>query len=209
MIVAPFSVQGARVALQKLAPLRVSAEAIRTVPRILAEAGIRFVLVETLTAAKIDGVCFWLDDRSPVIGMSTRHDRIDNFWFVLRHEMEHAIQGHGKASPNIDAELEGEKAGTGPNVPEEERVANAAAADFCVPAKMLQAFIDRKAPYFSERDLLGFARSLGVHPGLVAGQLQHKTGRYDRFRSHLVKARSFIAPAAVVDGWGDVAPVDF
>ena len=107
----------------------------------------------------------------------------------------------------LDAELEGERAGTGPNLSEEERDANAAAQEFCVPRQMLAAFIARKAPFFSERDLIGFARILKVHPGIVAGQLQHETKRYDRFRDHLVKVRSIISPNAIKDGWGDVAPV--
>jgi HTH-type transcriptional regulator/antitoxin HigA len=71
----------------------------------------------------------------------------------------------------------------------------------------MDAFVARKAPFFAERDLVAFARILKVHPGIVAGQLQRKTGRYDRFRDHLVKVRSIISPNAIKDGWGDVAPV--
>ncbi|HSO41694.1 MAG TPA: hypothetical protein VLR47_02425 [Rhodospirillales bacterium] len=208
MIVSPYSPQLGNVAVDRLAALRRHPEELRKVPRILGECGIRFVLVETLTSAKIDGACFWLNEHSPVVGMAMRHDRIDNFWFVLRHELEHVIQGHGKGFVALDAELEGEKAGTGPGILEEERVANEAAADFCVPRQMLDAFVARKAPFFSEKDLLGFARTINVHPGLVAGQLQHNTGRYDRFRNHLAKVRHIIAPSAMVDGWGDVAPVN-
>ena len=163
--------------------------------------------MKSLPGAKIDGVCFWLNDNAPVIGLSLRHDRIDNFWFVLRHEIEHVRQGHGKAAMVFDAELEGERAGTGPNVSEEERVANEAASAFCVPPAQMDAFIDRKAPFFSKRDLIGFARVLGVHPGLVAGQLQHRTDRYDLFREYLVKVRSIVTPGAMTDGWGDVFPV--
>ena len=107
----------------------------------------------------------------------------------------------------LDAELDGERAGTGPDVPEEERLANDAAANFCIAQSQMQAFIDRKAPLFSERDMIGFARSLGVHPGIVAGQLQHRTGRYERFRQHLAKIRSYILPTSYVDGWGNIAPV--
>jgi HTH-type transcriptional regulator / antitoxin HigA len=208
MIVSPYSTAAVRAAINKFAGLRRHPEELRKVPRILGECGIRFMLVETLTSARIDGVCTWLNERCPVIALSTRHDRIDNFWFVLRHELEHVIQGHGKAAPALDAELEGERAGTGADIPEQERVANRAGADFCVPRDMLHAFIARKAPFFSERDLLGFANTMDVHPGLVAGQLQRVTGRYDRFRSHLVRVRQYIAPSAIVDGWGDVAPVD-
>jgi HTH-type transcriptional regulator / antitoxin HigA len=174
----------------------------------LAECGIRFVIVESLPGAKIDGVCFWLDDHSPVIGMTMRLDRIDNFWFVLRHELEHVIQGHGRQTVMLDTELEGEKAGTGDSVAEEERIANAAAADFCVPAKLMRDFVARKAPFFAQQDVLGFAAILKVHPGLVAGQLRHITARYNLFSEHLVKIRSVVTPNAVIDGWGDVAPVE-
>lgn len=208
MLVGTYSQFNVRRAAELLRELTLSPESARKVPRLLSEAGIRFVIVESLPGAKIDGVCTWLDDEKPVIGMSLRHDRIDNFWFVLRHELEHVIQGHGKTVTVIDAELEGERAGVGVDVADDERVANAAASEFCVPNKSMDAFIARKAPYFAERDILGFSATLRVHPGLVAGQLQHRTGRYDRFRTHLVKMRSIVAPNAVVDGWGDVVPVE-
>jgi HTH-type transcriptional regulator/antitoxin HigA len=207
MLVARYSPETVRTAIKRLSNLLAAAEEIRKVPRILTESGIRYVIVESLPSAKIDGVCFWLNGTSPVIGMSLRHDRIDNFWFVLRHELEHMIQLHGRENPIPEIELEGEKAGTGPGITQEERVANEAAADFCVPTKMMDAFIARKSPFFAERDILGFARTINVHPGLIAGQLRRRTGRYDRFRHHLVKIRSIIAPSAIVDGWGDVAPV--
>ena len=207
MLVPRYTPQALETALRELKSLLVSAENVRKVPRILSDAGIRFVVVETLPTAKIDGVCFWLNDHSPVVGMSVRHDRNDNFWFVLRHELEHVRLGHGKDKMILDAELDGERAGTGPDVPEEERLANEAAANFGIPQSQMQAFIDRKAPLFSERDMIGFARSLGVHPGIVAGQLQHKTGRYERFRQHLEKVRSYLLPTSYVDGWGNVAPV--
>jgi HTH-type transcriptional regulator / antitoxin HigA len=71
----------------------------------------------------------------------------------------------------------------------------------------MDAFIARKAPFFNERDIIGFARTIGVHPGLVAGQLRHRMNRYDRWANHLAKIRSLVAPSAIVDGWGDVAPV--
>lgn len=207
MLVPRFRPETLDTALSQLRALMVSAENVRKVPRILAEAGIRYVVVETLPTAKIDGVCFWLNDHSPVVGMSLRHDRNDNFWFVLRHELEHVRLGHGKATMALDAELDGERAGTGSDVPEEERLANEAAANFGIPQSQMRAFVERKAPLFSERDMVGFARSVGVHPGIVAGQLQHLTGRYERFRQHQVKIRSYVLPTAYVDGFGNVAPV--
>lgn len=207
ILVGKYSQVSAESAVNKLKPLLGSPEAARKVPRILHDSGIRFVIVESLPGAKIDGVCFWLNDHAPVIGLSIRHDRIDNFWFVLRHELEHVIKGHGRNAAMLDTNLEGEKAGTGPELPEEERIANQAAAEFCVPQRQLEKFIRLKGPFFAERDIRGFAATYKIHPGLVAGQLQHKTGRYELFRNHLVKIRSAVTPNAMVDGWGDTAPV--
>lgn len=207
MLAGSYSPEAVRGALPKLKELLISPAAIRKVPRVLAECGIRFVIVESLPGAKIDGVCFWLNEKKPVIGMSLRFDRIDNFWFVLRHELEHVIQLHGREAMMLDVELEGDRAGEGASVPDEERVANQAAAEFCVPKKSLDSFIARKSPIFTERDVLGFSRTLQVHPGLVAGQLHHRLGLYKRFNNHLVKIRSAVAPGATVDGWGDFVPV--
>lgn len=206
MIAPRYSPDALSAAIPKLSNLLSAAEEARKVPRILTEAGVRFIIVESLPSAKIDGVCFWLNE-GPVIAMSLRHDRIDNFWFVLRHEIEHALRQHGRVVAILDAEIEEKQASPPTAIAKEERMASEAAADFCVPKDQMERFIARKAPFFAERDIIGFATTLRIHPGLVAGQLQHVTHRYDLFRKHLVKIRSAIRPSAIVDGWGDVAPV--
>jgi len=208
MIVGQYTKTAVNGALSKLKNLMHATEETRKVPRILAECGIRYVIVEALPSSKIDGVCFWLDENSPVIAMSLRYDRIDNFWFVLRHELEHVLLGHGKNAIMLDVELVGEKAGSNTNIADEERVANEAAANFCVPQKRLNSFIARKAPFFRENDMLGLANVLCVHPGILAGQIQHKTERYNLFRKYQVKIRHLVIPSAMVDGWGNIAPVD-
>lgn len=207
-IVARYNPSAVRASIERLASLRANRKGIREVPTVLADAGIRFVVVEALPSSKIDGVCFWLHDMAPVVGMTLRYDRIDNFWFVLRHELEHVVRGHGRRDGRMDVALEGERSGTGSSVPEEERVANAAAADFCVPEEQMDKFFTKKYPYFHDRDLRGFAATVGVHPGLVVGQLQHRLGRYDRFRKYLVKIRELVVSSAVVDGWGHPYAID-
>jgi HTH-type transcriptional regulator/antitoxin HigA len=209
MLTSRFSHETVHEVVAKLRPLLKDKDLVRKVPRILQDYGIRFVIVEALPGSKIDGVCFWLDENKPVIGMSLRFDRIDNFWFVLRHELEHVIRGHGRTDKTVmlDLELDGEKTGTGSSLAEEELMANVAAAEFCVPQKSLNEFIARKAPICADRDISGFAIMCNVHPGLIAGQLRRKLNRYDRFQAHLAKIRSIIAPSALVDGWGNVVQV--
>lgn len=210
MLAGKYSQQAVEEAIKKIEPLRGHPENMRKVPRILAEAGIRFVVVQGLDGGKIDGVCFWLNEKSPVIGMTLRFDRIDNFLFVLRHELEHVRNRDGlsgQAMLDIDIGSEA-NVSLEPTIAQQEAIANAAAANFCVPTKMMAAFISRKAPYFSDRDLVGFAKVMKVHPGLVAGQLQRHTGHYHKFRKHLAPVREFITPSADTDGWGDIYPTD-
>lgn len=206
VVVPKYSKEKLSAAVGSLRRLLVDPEEIRHVSRILSESGVRFVIVEVLPGAKIDGVCFWIGE-SPVIGMSMRYDRIDNFWFVLRHEIEHVLQRHGRDHEIVDVELEGERAGT-VGVPEEERVANTAAADFCVSRSDMQSFIARKNPFFAERDVLAFAGRMQVHPGLVVGQIQNHTKRWDFLRRYLVKVRQFVLAGALSDGWGNTAPAN-
>lgn len=206
-MVATYSDAAMRKAIKELEPLMISPDGVRKVPRVLENAGVRFVICESTKSAKIDGVSFWLDSESPVIGMSLRYDRIDNFWFVLRHECEHVLQHHGRDEDTmmLDTELEQCRE----NVSEEERIADLAAANFGVTQDALQRFIRRKEPFFREQDLLGFARTEAVHPGIVVGRLQRAIGRFDLLRQHLVKIRSRIVQDVIVDGWGETAPVDY
>ncbi len=192
-------------ATEHLKKLLLEPEESRHVPKILAECGVKFVIVEKLPHADIDGVCFWREGQ-PIIGMSTRRDKIDNFWFVLRHEIEHVLKGHGKAEQIID-NLEGERAGTDLSLPEEERIANTAAADFCVPTEKMNSFMMRKRPFYYEKDVIAFARVVNRHPGIVIGQMQRRLDNYAYLTKRIAKIRQFVLPGAIVDGWGQTAQV--
>lgn len=189
-----------RAALPKLKALLSAPEESRHAPRILAECGVRYVLVETLKGSKIDGACFWLNDDSPVIAMSLRFNRIDNFWFVLRHEIEHVLQRHGRDAEFILDQDVGDEADH--DRQDEEAVANAEAANFCVDKSELAGFIARVKPFFSEERILLFSQRLQTHPGVVIGQLQRALDRPDLLRRHLVKIAHIVTKSAPSDGWG-------
>ncbi len=192
-----YSVQKLREALPQLESLMTEPEEIRHIPRILAEAGVRLVVVEPVLGSNIQGVCFWLGDApSPVIGLSLKGDQIDKFWFNLWHEIEHVLSGDGKDGVVIDDFEE--------PAPEDEceRAANEAAAERCVPKEPMMDFISRHNPIFSEKDMIGFSRIVRRHPGIVAGQIQVRTGRWDLFRKHQVRVRQFLVQAALTDGYG-------
>lgn len=208
---AKFTAKSADAAIAQLKPLLANPEDIRDVPRVLAEAGIRFVLVEPFPGMKVDGVCFWLDGNSPVIAMTLRFDRIDNFWFVLMHELRHVANRDGQSGNAIVDENLGAEGNAG-DKPEFEVKADNEASETIIPATVLNDFVLRVAPLYSEQRIVGFAARIGVHPGIVVGQL-HKRGvpeggvPYSHYRKLLVKAKDHIIGNALTDGWGHHAPV--
>ncbi len=205
---ATYSEQALHEAVQRLANLLHAPEEIRHVPRILSDAGVRFVMVESLAGAKIDGATFWIDPLKPVITLSLRFDRINNFWFVLRHECEHVLNRDAQDSVVLDVEIIDDKGLTTKPLPKEEKRANDAAEQFVVPMDELNDFIARVRPLYSEQKVLAFAKRINVHPGLVVGQLQRRGEiPYSHFHRFLVKIRHIITQSALTDGWGSIPVV--
>jgi HTH-type transcriptional regulator/antitoxin HigA len=196
-----YSEKAVRAAEQSLRGLMHEPIEIRHVPRVMAAAGIRFLIVEALPGSKIDGACFWLDDSNPVIAMSLRHDRIDNFWFVLRHELEHVIRRDGLNKRGIiDTDIAETAAAALSTM---EKRANEAAQEYCVSDYEMKRFIARIRPLYSEKAIVQFARRIEVHPGIVVGQLQRRGElHWKNLRKLLVKIRDCIVPSALTDGWG-------
>jgi HTH-type transcriptional regulator/antitoxin HigA len=193
-----------RANLSKLRALAADVKLIAEVPMVVAEAGVRFLIVEGLPGAKIDGVTLWLNAKSPVIALTLRWDRIDNFWFVLRHEIEHVLRKEGQDEAAVDVSI-----GPGAEVavdelPKEEKIANAAAADFCVPQNQFKVFLRDLVNSYTEQKLIDFANLLRVHPGIIVGQIQKNLERYDVLRKYLAKVRNVITGSAITDGFGRV-----
>jgi HTH-type transcriptional regulator/antitoxin HigA len=208
LTVGPFDPALFKAKLPGLKALLSNAEDVRQVPKFLSELGVRCVVVEHLPETRIDGACFWLDDRHPIVALSLRFDRIDFFWFTLLHELGHVHAGDGKdgtIQPDID--LVGGDAHTSTPKPKVERDADAFATSFIVPESQLASFITRVRPLFSRHNVESFAAVQKVHPGLVVGQLQHRRQiPYANFRGSLVKVRSLFLETALFDGWGVTPP---
>jgi HTH-type transcriptional regulator/antitoxin HigA len=199
-----YSAEALQEALPQLHALMVEPEETRHVPRLLGTCGVRLVVVEPMPSTKIDGVCLWVDDKSPVVGLSLRFDRIDNFWHVLRHEIEHILRGDGQDFVDSDIDPTNPTAGADSD---EERLATDAALEFAIPTAELEDFVLRVHPLYSEQRVIGFARRLQVHPGIAVGRLQRRLERYDLLRGQLAKVRHIIAPVSMTDGYGLRSPV--
>lgn len=172
---------------------------IRRVPRVLSQAGIRLMVVEHFPGTDVDGVCFWLNKRSPVVVLSLRYGRIDYFWFTLFHELRHVANGDGKDSPiPIDLDLVNRE----PDTDIEKRADNEAAHSL-IDLENMRDFIARVSPLYSTQKVIGFAHRNKVHPSIVVGRLQHlKELPYTHFRNMLIDIRKILTPNCLTDGWG-------
>jgi HTH-type transcriptional regulator/antitoxin HigA len=199
--VRPFQMESLKSGLSDIRLLMESPEKTRHVPKLLAELGVRFVVVEPLPKSRIDGAVFWLSEHAPVIVLSLRYDRIDAFWYTLAHELSHVVHGDKNS---VDVNLVGESRIKSLNEMEER--ADKEAADFLIPHDSIQSFIIRIRPFYSKERITQFAHRMRVHPGIVTGQLQHlKEIDWKHNREMLAKVREIVTTTTITDGWGKSA----
>jgi HTH-type transcriptional regulator/antitoxin HigA len=190
--------------IQRLRILMLNAEDVRIVPRLLADFGVRLLIVEPLAGSRIDGATFWIDAKSPVIVLSLRYDRIDYFWYTLLHELAHVKNQDGL---RLDSDL---TAAVDETKPEAEARADALATATVVPQGELEDFISRSRPIYSAVRIQAFAKRIKIHPGIIVGQLHHRGEiGYRILRQLLVPIRQIVTRAALTDGWSvDLPPLD-
>ncbi|MBI3940284.1 MAG: ImmA/IrrE family metallo-endopeptidase [Acidobacteria bacterium] len=204
-----FSLESFAAAIRHLKQLLEDPAQLSEVPRILASAGVRLLVIENIAHSKIDGACLWLDDTSPVIILSLRYDRLDHAWYLIMHEGGHVHNGDGKDGRAIlDLNLVGDEAQSFEDKSEIEKQADIFAENALIDRAEFEDWISRTKPLYSKAKIVGFARRVHVHPALVLGQLQHRNEvMWSHSREMLVKARHFLTSTALTDGFGQVLSV--
>ncbi|MDP3980228.1 MAG: XRE family transcriptional regulator [Chlamydiota bacterium] len=132
----------------------------------LRNSGIWVVIESHLPQTHLDGAAFLLSDGSPVIGMTLRYDRLDNFWFVLFHELIHIIKHLHKGDiESIFDDLEAK-------AEDIEQEADEQAGEILVPEDRWNTALAR---YLRSNDsIIDFANELGIHPAIVAGKIRRE-----------------------------------
>jgi HTH-type transcriptional regulator/antitoxin HigA len=132
----------------------------------LAQHGISLIIERHLSKTYLDGAAMLLDLSHPVIGMTLRYDRLDNFWFCLMHELAHVrlhLSSEGAAFFD-DLEAEGDA---------RETEADELARELLVPFAIWR---DSPASTVKSPDAaVSLARRLNVHPAVVAGRMRHES----------------------------------
>lgn len=134
---------------------------------IFAECGVAFVLLPNLKNSGVNGAVKWINDERVVLAMNNRRLDADIFWFSLFHEIRHVLQRKIKT---VFISY-GEKEMIELNEKLEEDADNFA-TNYLIPTTEFRKFAPNK--FTSDAEIVAFAKSIGVHPGIVAGRLQHE-----------------------------------
>lgn len=133
------------------------------------EVGISLVVESGLPGMSVDGVSLHTSAAGPVLALTLRYDRLDNFWFTLLHELGHLALHLG--DPSDDVFVDSLEDGAS-DEQEAEAEANAFAKDGLIPRDLwLRSDAYRLG---SEGSVLNLARQLGVHPAIVAGRIRYE-----------------------------------
>ena len=182
--------------LRKTAQLSDSPHGPRMAREFLAEHGIALAVVPHLPRTYLDGAALQLADGRPVVGLTLRYDRIDNFWFCLLHELAHVgrHQDSGGRTVFVDDHSLRTTAPEQDDIQESE--ADAWAEEALIPAAAWHTSVVRESP--TMMNAIDLAQSLGIHPAVVAGRVRNERANF-RLLSHLVGSghvrRQFQTPA--------------
>lgn len=145
--------------------------------------GVVVVIEEALKGSKIDGVALIAEDGVPIIGLSTRGDRMDSFVFTLLHEIAHLVLDHLQTGEiHLDENLD-IAAGS-----EDEVAANDLAASWVFPNGL-----DAGTSKPSMAAVLALAKANRVHASFVIGRLQRMgVLGWGDFRRAIPKVRPFL-----------------
>ncbi len=146
----------------------------------LSQYGIPLVIEKHLPRTYLDGAAMKALDGTPIVALTLRYDRLDNFWFTLMHELAH-VSLHlceGKVEffyDDLDVPLDNKY----------EQEADSLANRVLIPEGALD--FNPNAPIFTE-DVEDLAESLGIHPAIVAGRIRFERKDY-RILNNLVGHR--------------------
>jgi len=137
--------------------------------------GIHLVCERHLPKTHLDGAAIKLPNGAPVVGLTLRYDRLDNFWFTLFHELAHVALhlDHADFEAFFD---DFTKSGADKC----EKEADALAANSLIPPDEWEKA--RLTPRSSPASVAAFAEGLRISPAIPAGRLRYESGDYTKFK---------------------------
>lgn len=134
--------------------------------------GIHFIVLRHLQQTHLDGAAMRHPDGvTPIIACTLRHDRLDNFWFVLFHELAH-LHLHFNTYDEIDYfDYDIDKLSN-----DIEKEADEFALNSLIPSDLWESCLSR---FSLDLDAVRYeAKNLQIHPAILAGRIRREQNNY-------------------------------
>jgi HTH-type transcriptional regulator/antitoxin HigA len=138
---------------------------------LLASKGVTLIIERHLPGTYLDGAAMLAENGNPVIGLTLRYDRLDNFWFVLLHELAHVFL-HLFDGLRFDF-FDEEDGATSDDI---EMQADKFALETLIPPDVWDQCLSRFA--LSAEAVRNDAERLGMHPSIIAGRIRKERNNY-------------------------------
>ena len=134
--------------------------------------GIAVIIEPSLKGTRIDGAALKDIDGLPIIALTLRYDRLDNFWFTLLHEVAHIwkhVDDEETFLDDLDASSEDKK----------ESEANRLAREAFIPRAVWKRSDAYSLP--SKETIDSLSREVKINPAIIAGRIRRESGNYRLF----------------------------
>lgn len=147
--------------IRKLTKISKPSRFLPLLKQLLASVGVALAVVRAPTGCRACGATRMISTDKAMLLVSFRHRSDDQFWFTVFHEIGHLLL-HG-AQTFVDFDETPDR--------DIEREANQFARECIIPEDAMDAF---SSLALNRNAVLRFALSVGISPGLIVGQLQHR-----------------------------------
>lgn len=166
--------------MRKVAHLSVLSDGPVKAKEYLSRKGIKLVTVRHFKRTYLDGAVLISDDGTPIIGLSLRYNRTDNFWFTLLHELAHLVCGHVAQAQDKciidDLDLH-------TSLDKTEQEADLEAKDALIPSEIWEKHQAKDTAKLE--DVEDLARQADINPAIVAGRVRFEKGNYRLLARHV------------------------
>ena len=165
--------------LTKLSRLSAHEDGPKRAKDALSSFGVHLVCISHLPKTYLDGAALRsVDGGAPIVALTLRYDRIDNFWFSLLHELAHVGRHFNGAMEAFVDDFSLREAPSRNEDPRENEADEWAEEALISPELWATAGLTSHASYSG---IIAFSQRIGVHPAIVAGRLRHQTRNFRAF----------------------------
>jgi len=171
--------------IKQIIHLSSSPKDLKKVKPTLNNLGIHFIILPHLEKTYLDGACFYTQKGNPVVAMTLRYDRLDNFWFTLVHELAHIhLHLDGKDTAIFDNTEDKSIDNETPY----EKEADELTQELLISPEIwahAENLIQRIIEDRNEVDVKYLAEKLDIHPAIVAGRISWENQDYRILHKHI------------------------